>query len=308
MKKSVAVLMSTYNGEKYLREQIDSVLEQENVNINLIVRDDSSKDGTISILREYEKSGKLKLLTGGNLGVGNSFMELLYQSPDADYYAFCDQDDIWLPNKMDVAIEKLEKLDTKVPGLYISNQILVNEEGKKMKARYQTEPKHGLENVIFSNYIAGCTMVMNQNLRNILIQHKHRPSKEFLELRIHDVWVMLVANLTGRIIYDKNSYILYRQHENNVVGAKSMTMRQKLHDKYKRMVTKKYKKARSKTAIELKRCFEGEISQEEQEILTLFQNANTIRGVFKFMNHPKLKKAILGNRVIFVMKSLTGWL
>ncbi|RDU22116.1 glycosyltransferase family 2 protein [Anaerosacchariphilus polymeriproducens] len=308
MNKSVAVLMSTYNGEKYIREQIDSVLVQKNVDISLIVRDDSSKDGTTSILKEYEKAGKLRLLTGINMGVGNSFMELLYQSPDADYYAFCDQDDIWLQNKMEVAITKLEKLETKAPGLYISNQTLVNEDGKKIKTRYQTEPKHKLENVIFANYIAGCTMVMNQNLRNILIQQKHRPSQEFLELRIHDVWVMLVANLSGKIIYDKNSYILYRQHQNNVVGAKSMALHEKLHDKYKRMVTKKYKKARSKTAIELQRCFEGEISQKDKEILTLFQHANSIRGVYNIMNHPKLKKAILGNKVIFVMKSLTGWI
>ena len=98
----VAILLATYNGEKYLREQIDSILKQNGVDLTLYVRDDGSTDGTIDLLKEYVVNTKaVKLDIGKNLGVGNSFMQLLYDCPnDFDFYAFSDQDDIWDENKL----------------------------------------------------------------------------------------------------------------------------------------------------------------------------------------------------------------
>lgn len=91
----VAVLLSTYNGSKYIKEQIDSILSQEGVNIDIYIRDDESTDETVNIIYEY-KSNNIFLTEGKNIGVGNSFMELLYSVPEIyDYYAFADQDDIW---------------------------------------------------------------------------------------------------------------------------------------------------------------------------------------------------------------------
>ena len=99
--EKIAVLMSTYNGEEFLRDQIESILNQEKVNVTLYVRDDGSSDRTVEILSSYEEQGKLKLICGKNCGVGNSFMHLLYTSDqDFDFYAFSDQDDIWLPDKL----------------------------------------------------------------------------------------------------------------------------------------------------------------------------------------------------------------
>ena len=97
--------MSTYNGQKYIRQQIDSILQQTNVEVNLLVRDDGSKDDTIKILDEYKQEGKLTYYTGPNLGPQLSFLNLLNNCPKADYYAFADQDDYWEKDKLSTAVK-----------------------------------------------------------------------------------------------------------------------------------------------------------------------------------------------------------
>ena len=128
----VCVLMATYNGEKYLREQVDSIIGQHNININLIVRDDGSTDSTINILSEYEEKGLLTYTKGANLGPARSFMELLKFSPISDYYAFSDQDDIWLPDKIKTAVDMMKE-DEEKPALYFCQTQLVDENLKKME-------------------------------------------------------------------------------------------------------------------------------------------------------------------------------
>jgi len=101
--------MSTYNGEKYLEEQINRILAKTDVDFRLLVRDDNSSDGTVAILRRYENHPRFQWYGGENLGCAKSFMDLLYSAPDADFYAFSDQDDIWYPNKISSAIYLLRQ-------------------------------------------------------------------------------------------------------------------------------------------------------------------------------------------------------
>ena len=110
--------MSTYNGECFLREQIESLLKQNNEDITILVRDDGSSDKTVGILEEYEKSGQLQAYSGRNLKPARSFMELIDKAhiEEYDYYAFSDQDDIWLPDKVHVAVQAIQKYD--VPAMY----------------------------------------------------------------------------------------------------------------------------------------------------------------------------------------------
>ena len=209
----VAVLLSTYNGSKYIKEQIDSILSQEGINIDIYIRDDGSTDETINIISEY-KSNNIFLTEGENIGVGNSFMEMIYTVPKLyDYYAFSDQDDIWLNDKLDKAIKLLENNRAL---LYASNQRCVDKKGDEIGLRYGANEKIHLDiiSILQKNMIAGCTMVMSGKLINLLC--KNKPSDELLKNRIHDVWVAAVASICGNIVYDNNSYILYRQHENNV--------------------------------------------------------------------------------------------
>ncbi len=112
------VLLSAYNGEKYIREQLDSLLAQSLCGVEIFVRDDGSTDRTRGILEEYREQGMLSWIAGENLGPSQSFWQLLRNCDDADYYAFCDQDDVWDPDKLEVAVQALQQLDPVNPALY----------------------------------------------------------------------------------------------------------------------------------------------------------------------------------------------
>ena len=215
--KSVLVLMSTYNGEKYLREQIESIISQENIVVTLKVRDDGSTDGTIDILNEYQKKGNLTWYTGENKKPAQSFMDLIYDADlDYDYYSLSDQDDVWLNNKLSSAVEKIENNCNK-PALYFSMQTYVDESLNRLNTQVIFEKeKYTFAQTFIKNMAAGCTMVMNKRLIEIL--KSYRPKA----ISMHDRWIYLVCSgVGGEIYYDKNSYILYRQHANNVTGNKS---------------------------------------------------------------------------------------
>jgi glycosyltransferase involved in cell wall biosynthesis len=220
-KPSVAVLMSTYNGERFLEEQINSVLAQEGVEVTLYIRDDGSTDNTKNIICAYRD--RVNMICGENMGVGNSFMQILYEAGHSyDYYAFCDQDDIWLNTKLCNAIDKIDMYDT--PTLYCSNQTLVNSSGDVIGLRHAQKVDTSYMQILCNNRISGCTMVWNQPMQLALSAPERRPSKELLKKRIHDVWVVMVATIIGTVVYDEESFILYRQHENNVVGVKESSL------------------------------------------------------------------------------------
>lgn len=258
---SVAVLMSAYNGEKYIREQIDSILNQQGVEVSLFVRDDGSCDSTKVILDDYQKRGLTTVYYGDNLGVGNSFMQLLYTVPASfDYYAFADQDDIWATDKL---IRAIEMLQDSGKALYASNQECVDYQGKSLGLRYEQDKFIHLlpEQIISRNMIAGCTMVFTSKLRDVMAAQDSRPSESLLRNRIHDVWVASAASLNGGIIYDSLSFISYRQHGNNVVGAYEGGFVKKLRQRLKKLSNKEFRKGRSALAKELMRCFPSAAAQ-----------------------------------------------
>lgn len=220
---SILVLMSTYNGEKYLKEQIDSVLSQKNVNLSILVRDDGSNDDTLSILNEYKKKKALNYYVGENIGPAKSFMDLIIKAPKFDYYAFCDQDDVWLPNKLEKAISKLKNV--KGSALFYHGMDLVDSSLNKYD--YYFQKKKNSESIayscLFGSEIAGCTMVFNDSLLKMV---KHY-SPKFITM--HDSWIHRVCLcVNGTIICDETSYIKYRQHDNNVVGIKKRKLLKKL--------------------------------------------------------------------------------
>ncbi len=177
-KPSVAVLMSTYDGQRFLKEQIDSVLIQQNVCLTLFVRDDGSNDDTLQIIKSYGE--RVVFLRGTNVGVGNSFMTVLQAAgQDFDYYAFCDQDDIWLPDKLYKGISSICLYDE--PACYCSNQILVDSEGNKIRNHYIEQIDTGYMQILNDNQVYGCTMLWNKELQRILIDELRLPSSEVLK-------------------------------------------------------------------------------------------------------------------------------
>lgn len=210
--EKVLILMSTYNGEKYLREQLDSIINQRNVKIEILVRDDGSTDSTIDILKEYEKKGNLKWYKGENLKPAKSFMDLLNKAYVADYYAFCDQDDYWQEEKMIKAIERLQEKENKNGKLYFSALNVVDEDLNELYKELVI-PNLDFKTEMIKNYATGCTMVFDKTLKDIVNKNVYN----YIEM--HDSLICKIAYLNDSYIYiDDNSYILYRQHGDNVLG------------------------------------------------------------------------------------------
>lgn len=257
MKKepTVAVLMSTYNGEKYLKEQIESILAQNRVEVHLFVRDDVSSDNTVAILEEYSKRKALNLICGEkNLGAGSSFMHLLYETlGDFDYYAWSDQDDVWIDDKLATAIDMIEESGKQ---LYLSNLMCVDKDLNHIGLRNTMPADISVYSIICKNETNGCSMVFTNSFRNQLVEINRRPNDSLFESRYHDTWTGVVGAIKNEIVYDFGYHILYRQHESNEVGSVVYnSLAKKIALKIKKVRNAGKRHGRSKTAAELLRCY-----------------------------------------------------
>lgn len=256
--EKIIVLMSTYNGELYIKEQIESILNQKDVEVKLIIRDDGSTDSTCNIISEY---AEIDLIKGSNLGSTGSFFELLKNAPTCDYYAFADQDDIWDEDKLAIAISKISNYTA--PSLYSSATRLVDKSLNFIRNDCQS-PIISLGSAFVKNYVTGCTVVFNERL----MAHLRGKIPDYAPF--HDWWINLVCLTVGGIsYYDKESHISYRQHGNNVVGGNSSFFRT-----WKLRFNKFKKKAyhRDIMAKELLDLYCNDISDENKKILLKIKN------------------------------------
>ena len=259
----ITILLSTYNGEKYLEEQLNSLIKQEGVEVSIFVRDDGSKDNTHAILNRWQDNGLLSWYTGKNLGAARSFFDLLQKAPDSEYYAFCDQDDVWLPNKLQRALSYLSVTDSDIPNLYGAGYLLVDANlniMKKVTKPYLSFNTAG--SVMLESHTPGCTMVFNRALAKEV--KKHIPEC----FVFHDRWVLLVAYLLGNIHYDHFASLMYRQHENNVVGASQNVT---VLDRLKHLITLPKRKLSPLYLLssELLEAYKCTISEDKQEVLVI---------------------------------------
>lgn len=223
---AIDVLMATYNGGEYLREQIDSILAQTFEDWRLLIRDDGSNDDiSLSILKEYEAAhpGKIVVLDDGrgNLGPLGNFAALL-ESADADYFNFSDQDDIWKLNKLELAYQRMKEMEaqygTEQPLLVFADREIVDANKKLLAASYwQVQGQHpknfsDLLSLMPKCIAAGSTMLLNRVLRE-----KCLPIPE--TARMHDTWIELVAAGLGKMSYIDEVALSYRRHGNNVSGG-----------------------------------------------------------------------------------------
>ena len=218
---SVAVVLGTYNGEQYLKEQIDSILMQEGVKLFVFVRDDSSTDCTMKILRRYKECvPNFYIINEGNTknkGIKTGFIEALKwalsYSDEYDFFAFSDQDDVWLPRKLISGIDMLSNSNCPNGALYYSNKTIVNE---KLEIEKEEHFKEGssFSDFYFVSKAYGCTMIINRNLAMNCVQYVSK------NCHFHDDWIhRLAICLECDIFFDNNSYILYRQHGENNCGT-----------------------------------------------------------------------------------------
>ena len=302
----VAVIMSHYNGYFHLKEQIDSIFKQVNVQIHLYIRDDGSTDlKSLELLHKYDNDEHITIFYEDNVGVGNSFISCLKRVPKAyDYYCFADQDDVWLDKKLYNAICMI---DNAFPCLYTSNQIVTDENLNRIGLRYKEKRLTKYEQILCGNELSGCTMVWNNLLNDQLINDQY-PSTKLLQIRIHDVWVAAVASVIGKIVYDENGYILYRQHMNNVVGAfkKKENFFIKINRNIKALISRDEKGLICSLANELYNSYYMIIKDEKtKKALYIYANYKRDKKCKKEMlNDKELFKYASKHRIIFKVKVL----
>ena len=261
----IIVLLSTYNGERYLREQLNSLVTQKLKPFQILIRDDGSSDATMDIIKYYADSYKfIKYYQGENLGPAKSFMELINKAEEADYYALCDQDDVWFEDKLSTAVNTLEPIrPNDIPLLYCSRFTLTDEKLNPLDSEISklygyTDYAHSL---LFQT-APGCTFVFNRAARDEIV--KYDMNREYCI--IHDSVIHKVCAMLGKVILDETSHMYYRQHGDNQIGL-SADEKKNFIKRVKRFFTGELKHYRRDTALSLLNVY-GDIMSEEYRELT----------------------------------------
>ena len=210
MNPTIDVLLATYNGESFIRDFLESLVGQKNVNVNLYVSDDGSTDNTISIIEEFSGTfAAFELLSGPRIGPAMNFIYLLKHSK-SQYIAFADQDDIWLPEHLISSIARIEKYENN-PTITFSRVREFRREIANSDIWPENYNQKALAN-IFENQARGCTIVFNSKLRDIALKV---PNKNMI---MHDWWICLIACCVGKMVAAEDVEVLYRIHKNNFIG------------------------------------------------------------------------------------------
>lgn len=211
----VVVLMSTYQGARYVVEQLRSILDQLPPGGRIVVRDDGSTDGTPDTILALG-DGRITLTRGPNIGFARSFLTLLAEAPeDADMVMLADQDDVWLPHKIQRAWDHLAPL-AGVPALYCSRLQLVDAQLQPLGLTPLRKRPPSFQNALAENIVTGCTAALNPAAVKLVCQ-----CGDGALIHFHDWWCYLVVAAFGKVVYDPEANILYRQHGGNVIGMGS---------------------------------------------------------------------------------------
>lgn len=281
----IGVLLSAYNGEKYIETQVESIMNQDDIDhITLLIRNDGSKDNTGKILKKLQnKYSNLVVIEGHNIGLTASFFELLdiaVNQYDFDYYSFSDQDDYWLQDKLQSAVNFLKKEDGETPVLYGCRSMIVDENLNTTGMMTQEKKKKiSFFNAAIQNIVIGHNQVINKKLAEILLNK--RP--DFSKIYSQDLWIENVASVVGKIVFENTPHTYYRMHNNNELGYGKSKF-ERVFGHLKRLK----KKESQKMSYQLKYftdCFFDNLSSiEKHEMQSFFNNQVNI---FKRMNYIK---------------------
>lgn len=215
----VAVIMSTFNGEKYIKQQVKTIFGNNKSKITLFVRDDGSKDETVTILYELKNRYDIRIFEGENIGWKRSFLKLIYNiDDDFDYYAISDQDDIWKTDKIDHAVGLLSKYNT--AALYFSNMNIINTSNNTFNRLYNnTEQYDYLSNYYYLGASPfGCSLIWNREMQKLINVEKPHIAVAY------DQWIHLIARVNATVVVDFSPQLNHLIHGDNVCGVSSSIM------------------------------------------------------------------------------------
>ena len=300
----ISILLGTYNGASFLSEQIDSVLNQSHSNWRLIIRDDGSTDTTKEILHDYRSKYPEKIMivdSNGNLGVISNFSRLL-ESSQASYIMFCDQDDVWLPDKIELTLKKMqeiEKSNPNIPLLIHTDLKVVNRDLDILNDSYWgyqgIDPQYDtLNRLLVQNVITGCTVLINKKLADLTLPIPN-------EVIMHDWWLGLVATSFGQIHHINTPTMLYRQHANNDTGATSFNFKTILK-KLQNLSNINLEKYTVQSELLLSR-YSKDLRPEQKELLEAFidtKNQSWLQSKQTLVKYKILKQGYIRNIGLFL--------
>jgi glycosyltransferase involved in cell wall biosynthesis len=288
--------MAVYNGEKYLREQIDSILNQTHQDFTLYIQDDCSTDGSYEIIRDYQKRFREKIearrLDRNTGNAKHNFYEMMARIRD-DYIMLCDQDDVWLPDKIEKTLNAMKRLEREhglQTPLLVHTDLTVVDEGlnvisasfrKAMNADYN---RTALNDLIIQNILTGCTCMYNRALAALICE---KPPKYMV---MHDWWLILIAGAFGRVGHIDEPTILYRQHGNNEIGAKDVrTLRYKLNrllhgNEVREAIAVTYRQAES-----FLDAYQGRLNASQKKLLAEYVKIPKKAKPFKWLTVIRLR-------------------
>lgn len=295
----IAILLATYNGEKYISEQIRSILKQSYNNWNLYIHDDGSNDRTLEIVESYQEKYPQNIYILENKKVGgakNNFFYLM-SKVKAPYYMFCDQDDVWMPNKIELTVGRMkenEKEKKNSPILIFSDLKVVDEKLKMISPKmseyqnlnmYYTDIYH----LMLQNVVTGCTCMINDRCKELALK-----CKNIEEVIMHDWWCGLIASYFGKIDYIDKPLIQYRQHTNNSVGAKNV--RDVKYILYKTRDYANVRKSIQSTQRQIA-CFEETFDARDKVLLeySMLSEKNKLERIHFFIKNNIWKKGLIRN-------------
>lgn len=289
--KKIQILMSTYNGEKYISRQLNSIVKQD-VPVSLLIRDDGSSDATVDIIEKYEKKYDfISHKACDNTGVIHSFFELFRMADkDSDYYALADQDDIWFNDKISRAAEVLDRYPDDVPVLYCAAQKLIDSEDNVLKVRMRdVSIRPGFGNAVVENIATGCTCVFNKKMLELVSDYE--PEYTIM----HDWWLYMIASSMGIIYYDKKPCMYYRQHDNNTMGSRTNYI-DEFKERFARFAGNKGKLYRQMQCFAEKYRPEGE---NGEIIKLLLDYKKSIKSRAKCILSNRIYRQRTGDNIIF---------
>lgn len=271
--KKVAVLVSTYNGEKYIEEQLDSIINQSYKNIDIYVRDDCSKDNTLAILKKLAKEKKIILMKSDkNLGYPEAFYEMLKKAK-ADYYAFSDQDDVWEKDKIEIAVNNLNKSNEKVPALFYANYEVTDVDLKHIRYSVGPNRKPDFRYSIFSSLGLGFTYVLNHSAKELVL------NKRSVKNITKDVWIGMLISAFGDVYFSDKSCAKHRRNP-GAYSSQDTTFISIQKDRVKKFLKNDgFNKVKS-VIEEFYDMFRDKLKEEDKKTIELFLFGNRLKKMF----------------------------
>lgn len=312
MKETVTILLASYNGEKFLTEMIDSVLNQTYENIRLVLSDDNSKDSSVQILEKYALENPERVIhyrSGQRFGCAQKhFMHLLMKFyHDSDYIMFCDQDDVWHKNKVEITLKRMKELEEgqDIPVLVHTDLRVVDGDLNEISPSFC---KHSglngnrveLNKLLVQNVVTGCTVMLNGALARIGVKNEITDA-----VMMHDWWLALIASAFGKIGFVDEPTIDYRQHGNNSVGAKNVYSLSYIASRLKAGRMKKSLSEAAGQAQEFVNCFGDSLSPELKKTVQDF--ARTREANLFVRDRIYIKHKLYKNGVARILFQLLGW-